>query len=144
MYDYAKMITRLRKFIRKQDISIKKLSETTNISYRTLYKIFTMETKDPSINIMVKIAEVLNISLDDIAFGENISKNKNVEMPYIDKYKVLDTFGKKAVNEILNIEYERCIQDNKPIIIDRFEESMAMADAIVAKVKENQEKVKKG
>lgn len=40
-------------------------------------------------------------------FSESISELD--ELQYIKKYRTLDEYGKKAVNSILNIEYERCI-----------------------------------
>lgn len=72
MYEYNEMIDRLKAILDARKISIKQLSELADVPYRTLYKIITKETKEPSVNVMIKIARALNITTDKLVFGNSI------------------------------------------------------------------------
>lgn len=76
MYEYNEMIDRLKKIIDERKISIKQLSELADVPYRTLYKIITKETKEPSVNIMIRIAKALNITTDNLIFGKDTKGNE--------------------------------------------------------------------
>lgn len=50
--------------------------------------------------------------------GEDKFKIKSTEKTIIKKYRSLDRFGKKAVDDILNDEYERCTYTEKiPVVV---------------------------
>ena len=63
-------------------------------------------TSRPDIDKVFKICEVLQISANYL-FNTSDDYPSTVEMSVIKKYRTLDTFGRDAVDSILNIEYER-------------------------------------
>jgi transcriptional regulator with XRE-family HTH domain len=60
----AKKIRELRK---KKGFSQEKLARASNISYNTVVKIESGESKHPTIQTMAGIAKALGVSLDDLA-----------------------------------------------------------------------------
>ncbi len=56
-----------------------------------------------------------NLSINTL-FAESVS---NKEIEHITKYRTLDGYGKRAVDDLLNTEYQRCAAngDNKPRVI---------------------------
>lgn len=74
----------------------------------------------PDIEIISVICYKLNISASYFIEpkipknDENYGKNDNFkidsnEIQHIQKYRILDEYGKKAIDALLKIEYERCI-----------------------------------
>ncbi len=63
----SKNIKQLRKEL---DISQDELSKMADVSYNTIVKIETDSTKNPTIDTLQKIAEALDVSVDEL-----ISKN---------------------------------------------------------------------
>ncbi len=67
----------------------------------------------PSQEILIKLSEVLDVSTDYLIGNSRSSNDTNPpltlnEKQLIKKYRLLDTYGQKAVNHMLDIEYERC------------------------------------
>ncbi|MFA5410343.1 MAG: helix-turn-helix transcriptional regulator [Candidatus Omnitrophota bacterium] len=60
----AKKIRELRN---KKDISQEKLARLADVSYNTIVKIESGESKNPSFKTMTGIANALGVSLDDLA-----------------------------------------------------------------------------
>jgi len=60
----AKKIRQLRK---KKGFSQEKLAREANISYNTIVKLESGESRHPTIQTMVGIAQALGVSLDDLA-----------------------------------------------------------------------------
>ncbi len=119
-YDFDSMINRIKSIKKEKGLTNLKLSELSGVPYGTLNKILGSETKEPSINAIIKIAKALDVSADYIISGKtNVSTEKNFslfEQEHIKKYRILDEYGKKAVSEILEIEYERCTKDKSELI----------------------------
>lgn len=69
-YDFEEMITRIK--IKKKELGLtnKQLSEKADVPYGTLNKILGSETKEPSINAIIKIAVALGVSTEYIINGE--------------------------------------------------------------------------
>lgn len=60
----------------------------------------------PNIEILAKICQIYDVKLSDML-------NEKIEITYADKellkkYRSLDKYGKKAVDGLLETEYERC------------------------------------
>lgn len=65
----------------------------------------------PNIEVLAKICQIYDIKMSDILSDKtDFSYN---EKTMINKYRSLDQFGKKAVDDILNDEYERCLYIEK-------------------------------
>lgn len=68
----------------------------------------------PNIEILAKICQIYGVKLSEML-------NEKIEITYADKellkkYHLLDTYGKKAVDGLLETEYERCTAQ-KPNIV---------------------------
>lgn len=111
-YDFESMINRIKSIKKEKGLTNAKLSEISGVPYGTLNKILGSETKEPSINAIIKISKALEVSADYIINGKIEVSTERVfsliEQEYIKKYRKLDIHGKDIVNTILNKEYERC------------------------------------
>ena len=67
----------------------------------------------PDANTLFLLFQVLGIGLDE-AFGlPSMQKNVSLsadEQTHIKKYRLLDDYGKEAVDSVLNVEYRRCTE----------------------------------
>ena len=111
-FDFNSMINRIKDVKKEKNITNAKLSEMSGVPYGTLNKILGSETKEPSINAIIKISKALGVSTDYIVSGE-IKPTPNAqfsseETNIIKKYRELDTHGKDIVDIVLEKEYERC------------------------------------
>lgn len=104
------MLVFLIKEIRKiKKITLKEIKEKTNISVSYLSEIENNKVKNPSLLVMVKIAQVLEVKLDDIYFvrGEIESMKKALNI-YIEAYGINDKrtiiFSQKVNQEINKIK----------------------------------------
>ena len=72
----------------------------------------------PRMGVIQKIADYYDIKTSDIIDG-NISQKtssntvQSIEPTLLKKYRTLDEYGKKAVDAILDIEYERVMSESK-------------------------------
>lgn len=57
---------RINKFMKKQGLSRYKLAKMSNVPYTTLIKVLDGTTKNPQIETLIAIAEVLKVSVDDL------------------------------------------------------------------------------
>ena len=94
----------------------KKLSEMTGISISSLDKITAGDNVNPKFETIKLICSALGCTLDTLADNDNASLIKKASNPaeenMIKKYRALDYFGKKAVDDLLNTEYARCTPED--------------------------------
>ena len=111
MYEYNEMIDRLKNFIDERKISIKQLSELADVPYRTLYKIIKKETKEPSVNIMIRIAKALNITTDNLIFGKDTKCDVNdlnhTEQKLLSDFRSLNKQGQEYILQTLDMAKDR-------------------------------------
>lgn len=99
------------------NISIDELVIKSGIPKGTLSKITAGISTNPTLSTVEALCSALNCSLDD-AVGY-IERNKNnltfskSEIDVIKKYRTLDEYGKKAIDDLLATECERCQNENK-------------------------------
>ena len=117
MYEYNEMLDRLKNFIDERKISIKQLSELADVPYRTLYKIITKETKEPSVNIMIRVAKALNITTDNLIFGKDTKCDVNdldhTEQNLLSDFRSLNKQGQEYILQTVHIikdKYSRELQ----------------------------------
>lgn len=98
------------------------LSKLTNIKSTTISN-YENNISSPSDENIYKLMEVLKCDANYLFEWEEV-KDISLsfsEKSHIKKYRQLDNFGKKAVDDLLNNEYDRCIsisenEDSKPEI----------------------------
>ncbi|MCH5298120.1 MAG: helix-turn-helix domain-containing protein [Ruminococcus sp.] len=99
------------------NMSIDELVEKSGVPKGTLSKITAGISTNPTLSTVELLCSALNCSLNDAVGYIEESKNNitfsKAEIDTIKKYRSLDQFGKKAVDDILNDEYERCLYIEK-------------------------------
>ncbi len=93
------------------------LSKQSGIPYTTIVGFFEKSTENIRRTTLIKLADFFDCSLEYLVsdaitnedYGKNIGFNINsYEKQNIRKYRALDEYGKKAVDGLLDTEYERC------------------------------------
>lgn len=108
--------------------NLRQFSIEADLPYTTLIGILERGINKASIQNIIKICKALNIDTDALANGE--IKERNVEAQkltfsessIIKKYRSLDGYGRKAINNVLDVEYERCntvIEEDTPLYITK-------------------------
>lgn len=88
-------------------MSIDRLVELSGVPKGTVTKILTGVTPNPSLENAKAIAYALGLTLKDLDDFANESAPV-VDMKFVTMFAKLDDYGKRAVQAILEIEYERC------------------------------------
>lgn len=97
--DNLKLIRESEKLNKRQMAQLLDLPYTTYNNYET-------GTRDPNSDILIKLSETFDVSVDFLLGRETNSKYLN-DKKYIDKYQSLDDKSKKLVNIIIDFEYEQ-------------------------------------
>lgn len=98
----------------KRNMTIEELSAKSNVPIGTLSKISAGITKDPKLETVRAIAKALNCTLDDFLEEETNSKNFFAslnEQDLINKYRILDNYGKEMIDCVLDKELYRIQQE---------------------------------
>ena len=74
-FDFEAMIERIKAKKKELGITNKQLSEMSDVSFGTLNKILGSETKEPSINNIIKISVALGLSTDYVINGTEKKEN---------------------------------------------------------------------
>ncbi|WP_338755788.1 helix-turn-helix transcriptional regulator [Moraxella lincolnii] len=93
--------TKLNKLLEKNNLSVADISRATGIRGSTLYDIANGTAKSPRIDTIIKICDVLDISVDEFLKGEQ-GRLKSIEKR-IDKLEYKKKL--KALNMIEGITY---------------------------------------
>lgn len=104
--ELGEIITLYRK---EADLTIDELAAKSGVSKGAINKIISGETKAPTLDKMKALAKALGKTLNDfveepIPIKSGLTKE---EKSHIEKYRVLDTHGKKVVKHVLQDEYDR-------------------------------------
>ncbi len=89
------------------NLSVDDLVKKSGIPKSTLSKITAGISTNPTLSTVEALCKALNCSLNDAVGYENDSFSSH-ERILIQKYRSLDYFGKKAIDELLATEYSRC------------------------------------
>lgn len=93
------------------------LSKKSGIPYTTIVGFFEKGTENIRRTTLIKLSDFFECSLEylvndeinDESYGKNTNFNINSrEIQHIQKYRILDEYGKKVIDSTLDIEYERC------------------------------------
>lgn len=99
-------------FYRRQaGITIDELSEKSGVPKGTITKIIGGVTKAPTLENVKAIARALGVKLSDFDDDPEIPDMFSpTEQSHIKKYRLLDPYGKEAVDGLLDVEWRRCTQ----------------------------------
>lgn len=98
---------------RQKGITTKELSELSGVPVGTLNKLLNGETKDPKLETLIAIKNVLGCTLDDFDTGSDGFTLE--EKSLVTRYRLLDAHGKRMVNIVLDEEKTRCAEESKII-----------------------------
>ena len=110
---------------RRNELNLKQseLSALTGIKATTISN-YENNVSTPNEQNLFKLMEALKCDANFLFEWEETEqiKTTHAELKYIKKYRFLDDYGKKAVTDLLNTEYERCTTpttDEKIIYLQR-------------------------
>ena len=94
---------------KKSGMSLDEISIKSGVPKGTLSKITAGITKAPPLETMRKLVYSMGYTLDDLDRGLEASDNFSMaEKAHIKKYRLLDPYGKEAVDGVLDVESRRC------------------------------------
>ncbi len=103
-------LTRIKQKKRASGMTNEELSAVSGIPLGTLNKILSGVSDDPKLSTLTAFADVFDISLDYIAFGEDSGvRPSREEASHLYRLRKLDAHGKKLVRAVLDMEYERVV-----------------------------------
>lgn len=90
-------------------MSLDELCAKSGVPKGTLTKITSGVTKAPALETMRSLVYAMGYTLDDLSEGLKVGEEFNkVEKDHIKKYRLLDPYGKEAVDCVLDVESRRC------------------------------------
>lgn len=106
---------RLKQLRLSRKLNMKETAEQLGIVYTT-YVGYEKNEREPSSDVLVKIADFFNCSTDYLlGNSEHIEPQGKIsnaisskEKIILNKYRKLDTYGQKTVDSVIDCEYERC------------------------------------
>ena len=103
---FNEYINRRRKEL---NMTVDELVERSGLPKGTVSKITAGINTNPKLTTIEAICRALMISVDDaMGLAPAASVFSMNEIDHINKYRSLDKHGRKAIDSILDIEYERC------------------------------------
>lgn len=100
---------RIRKARDAKGLKQSELAELIDVKSAGVISNWEKDINKPDADKIIKLCEVLDISASYLLdyYGNSINISLK-EQEYINKYRVLDSYGKRVVASVLNIEFERC------------------------------------
>lgn len=81
------------------------------------------DKREPDVSMIKKMSLLLEVSCDWLIGNDDVFPNNfdvsNSEKTILNKYRTLDTHGKKVVDFVLNAEYERCQDEPETVKVYR-------------------------
>lgn len=112
---------RLKRLRESRGLTQKEISLKLEMPQRT-YSSYENNEREPNSEILKKMSFFFGVTIDYLLGIENTNNNQlsSAENLHIQKYRTLDKYGKRAINELLDTEYERCTavpEEVKPEIV---------------------------
>lgn len=106
---------KLSMLLEKRETNPNELAKKVGVSPQTIYSIIKRDSKKADIEVLLKIADILGVNVEyfiDDAIPSGSSKSdvlSSSDMSLLEKYHVLDNYGRELVDLVLEKEYDRCI-----------------------------------
>ena len=114
-YNLADMLYRIKILKKDNKISNERLSEITGISLGTLSKILAGQTKEASVETIIKIANGLNSCAEYLIFGDEPSLTNptlsDTEKSFIADFRALSDQGKEFMIDVMDMAKEKYKKD---------------------------------
>lgn len=112
MYVFEEMVERIHQLKSEKNIKSKELATLSDVPIGTLGKILRMETKDPQVGSIIKIAQALGVSADFLVYGEDLPSKEDTIVPttpntsneyvLLENFKHLNTEGQEKAMEYVS------------------------------------------
>lgn len=100
---------------KKSGMSLDEISAKSGVPKGTLAKITSGITKAPTLETMKSLVYAMGYTLKDLDDGlESSDTFSKQEKEHIKKYRLLDPYGKEAVDGVLDVEWRRCSETTQP------------------------------
>ena len=96
---------RLRQLKMERGLTNSELAELTCTPLSTIVRLVSGQTTNPTWDVMLSIAEGLDVPMDEFSTLQNKRTIRENEMNHMQKYRVLGSSGRQAVDECLEREY---------------------------------------
>jgi transcriptional regulator with XRE-family HTH domain len=92
---------------RKKELGLNnaQIAARSGVTLSTIDKITSGANQNPKLDTLFAIADVLGLTLDDF---DDRARAKD---DFCNKFEALDAHGKRIVRAVLEIEYERCVEE---------------------------------
>lgn len=110
---------KLSRLLEKRETNPNELARKVGVSPQTIYSIIKRDSKKADIEVLLKIADILGVSveyfIDDALPSEcnELKAPSASDMVFLEKYHNLDDHGKQLVDLVLDKEHERCLASIK-------------------------------
>lgn len=92
---------RLRQLKMERGLTNSELAELTCTPLSTIVRLVSGQTTNPTWDVMLSIAEGLDVPMDEFSTRQNKRTIRENEMNHMQKYRVLGSSGRQAVDECL-------------------------------------------
>lgn len=115
---------KIKELREKQGLTQQQTADKLNLALST-YRSYETGTREPSIDILIMLSELYNVTIDYLLDHKPKPVILNAdEMNHIKKYRNLDKHGKKIVNTVTDIEFER-MSEQKTTDISEYTQNIA-------------------
>lgn len=113
------MREKLRQLRKEKALSQAEMANILNV-HQTAVSQWEQGRTTPDMQTLIKIADYFQVTVDYLLGQKNgvddhsYKALTNIENELIKKYRLLDQHGQKAVNSVLDVEFERCSKASSP------------------------------
>ena len=86
-----------------QDLTVKELANRTGISKHTIDHYLTLNGSQPQVELAVKIAQALNVSVEYLVLGKDGNKSQNLKSERLGTLKKIENLSNEDFNFIKRI-----------------------------------------
>lgn len=99
---------------KEKGLTNSQIAQMSGVTLSTLDKITSGVNTNPKLDTLQAICKVLGCTLNDFVEGQSKDGLSQLEQAHIKKYRLLDPYGKEAVDGVLDVEYRRCREEEEP------------------------------
>ncbi len=93
---------------KEKGLTNSQIAQMSGVTLSTLDKITSGVNTNPKLDTLQAICKVLGCTLNDFVEGQSKDGLSQLEQAHIKKYRLLDPYGKEAVDGVLDVESRRC------------------------------------
>ena len=103
--------SQLKQLLANRHMPVGELARQVNVPVQTLYSIIRRDNMKIDFDLLLRICDVLDISVDYFCTRERMPACPNAPSPdewdLLAKYRALDDFGRETINLLLSRELQR-------------------------------------